>query len=47
MRKEKRKKRKMREKREGRNKKGRREVQTHGWKKEEEMSWVGGTSGRP
>jgi hypothetical protein len=47
MRKEKRKKRKMRERREGRNKKGGREVQTHGWKKEEETLWVGGTRGRP
>jgi hypothetical protein len=37
----------MREEREGRNNKGRREVQTHGWKKEEETLWVGGTGGRP
>jgi hypothetical protein len=42
MRKEKRKKRKMREKGEGR-----REVQTHSRKKEEETLWVGGTGGRP
>jgi hypothetical protein len=46
MRKEKRKKRKMRERRERRNEEGRREVQTHGRKKEEETPWVGGTGGR-
>jgi hypothetical protein len=39
-------KRKMRDRREGRNEEGRREVQTHCRKEEEEKPWVGGIGGR-